>query len=192
MDKPKKKRVISEEQKQALRDRAKMMREKKKESAEKLKEEGKDPKKKYNTSSTLKKKVEEIEKIDLSSISGIQDIQNIKSKAIDLEDKVNSISNFIKEMAEKEKQHKEPIKLEIDEPVNINKDIELNIEESEKIPNYKEPITITIPPPKNAFDPSKMIRGISSLKIDNNMRSIYKGANIRNNDNPYKNKYKKK
>jgi hypothetical protein len=127
----------------------------------------------------ISKKLDSKQNIDLSS----------------LESQIKALTEFVQKIADKEKDQKEPIKTEEDKPLEIEKSVEVNLIENEPIPEYMKQQVIELPEPINKFNPintSKRIHSITSLFVNNNDRSIYKGVNQRKYDNVYKNPYSKK
>jgi hypothetical protein len=173
------KKIYTEEEKQKMKERLDEGRKKAKAERDRIKEAngGFLPFPEQNKKSSIITKINKIDTLS-KNLSG-------------MEEQLSSLSEFIKNISIKEKDNKEPIKLEADKPLEIQKEIEIIHEESQPIPDYIEQIKLQLDQPKPGFSTSKFIHNITSLKVDNNLRSIYKGANIRNNDNPYKNKYKK-
>jgi hypothetical protein len=183
---------MTPEQKERMLANLKAGRDKKNEERLKFKAENEGKPKEYKATTTVSK----IKKID-NIVSNLQNLENLENMAKQnnklevIENQLMTLSEFIKNVATKEKDTKEPIKLEADNPINIEKPIEIKLEENEPIPEYVEQIKLNLDEPKKGFNTSKRIHGVTSLKVDSNSKALYKGANIRKNDNPYKNKYKK-
>jgi hypothetical protein len=181
---------MTEEQKERMLANLKAGREKKNAERLKFKEQNEGKPKEYKTTS-LTSKINKIENIstNLEALNNLTKFDGSKLNVI--ESQLTSLSDFIKNIATKEKELKEPIKIEENEPLEVEKPVDIALEENQPIPEYIEQVKINLDEPKKNFDTSRRLRSITSLSVNNNMKSVYKGANIRLNDNPYKNKYKK-